>query len=442
MATKKTASKATAPQRLEYDYMRLDTLLAHRWDLNPKLHQAAAIHQSITDYGFNDPVGFDTKWNLVLEGHGRLEDLDARYRARKEASAEAVPQHIDVDPKDGMWLVPVTKKQFPSREVALLYALAHNRTNTARYVPEDYDPVKMDKIRKMLGDAGQMQLAGFGVEDAIGSGVSSLGNFDLPDMKPFDSIDLPDGAGVDGSAPEAFVISITFRTFMEMKEALRVLTMGERFAVSQTTRWTKFEGSHLLATWRAMMAGEGLAQTLEEAKEEHQAAAEAPLLNWAESQSQESDPAWQELGAPTSEAVEMVVAPPPSPSGYVATEMEVAGTEEPAPAYVPNTGAATNLAPVAAGGAGVVEDVPDWDNGVPLGDDFFKDYGAPAKKSASAKKATAPSGPKWVGGLCKGCGGNGSKGGNPKNGECPDCEGYGDEDAYNQRNVAKQGSLL
>lgn len=463
MATKKKENgKSPAPQRLEYDYMRLDELLAHRWDLNPKLHQASAIHQSITDYGFNDPVGYDTKWELVLEGHGRLEDLDARYRTRAEGT-EKIPQHIDLDPKDGMWLVPVTKKQFASRELALLYALAHNRTNTSRYVAEDYDPEKMLKIRKLLGDAGQMKLAGFEAEDAIGSGVG-MGDFQLPDLKPFDSIDLPDGAGVEGSAPESFVMMVTFRTFMEMKEAIRVLTLGERTTLSQNARLSKFDGSPLLVKWRAMMAGEGLAEALAQAQKEHDAPpASAPLLEYAAanpippeqlfSQTERGtdnglpalmpledvvDRAAKELGidprTPPEQvdaaiaamslppSIKMKSSPAPAPASYVATEMEVGGSLEPS-------------------GDGYV---PDWDLAVPLEDDFYKtEVAKPKKAEAAAKKKDAEAAsPNWVGGLCRSCGGNGSKDGNPKKGACPSCEGFGTEEAYNARNVEKQGTLL
>ncbi len=90
---------------LKIEYLPVDALKPY--ERNAKLHPAEQIEQikkSISDYGFNDPIGI---WkDEVVEGHGRL-------IAAKEL---------------GMTGVPVVRLDYMTDEQRREYALVHNQT--------------------------------------------------------------------------------------------------------------------------------------------------------------------------------------------------------------------------------------------------------------------------------------------------------------------------
>ena len=92
-------------QKLKIEYWKLDDL--QPYENNARKHGAVdidAIVASITEFGFNDPIGV---WHdTIVEGHGRL--LAARQL--------------------GMDTVPVIRLDHLTDEQRRAYALAHNKT--------------------------------------------------------------------------------------------------------------------------------------------------------------------------------------------------------------------------------------------------------------------------------------------------------------------------
>jgi len=72
------------PRQLKIEYLSLDELTPYEGNVkrHPK-EQIAQIAESITDYGFNDPIAIDEN-GLIIEGHGR-------YEACKELGMDKVP---------------------------------------------------------------------------------------------------------------------------------------------------------------------------------------------------------------------------------------------------------------------------------------------------------------------------------------------------------------
>ena len=61
-----------ANKNMKIEYIQIDDILPYQ--NNAKKHpkkQIEQIKQSITEFGFNDPVAVDEN-NIVIEGHGRL----------------------------------------------------------------------------------------------------------------------------------------------------------------------------------------------------------------------------------------------------------------------------------------------------------------------------------------------------------------------------------
>ena len=71
-------------RQLKIEYLSLDELTPYEGNVkrHPK-EQIAQIAESITDYGFNDPIAIDEN-GLIIEGHGR-------YEACKELGMDKVP---------------------------------------------------------------------------------------------------------------------------------------------------------------------------------------------------------------------------------------------------------------------------------------------------------------------------------------------------------------
>lgn len=84
------------------EYVRLDALRPA--DVNPKEHDEPGIAASFGRFGYIEPIVMDERTEKLLSGHGRL----AVLRAQHEAGAE-LPDGIEVDAEDGMWLAPVVR---------------------------------------------------------------------------------------------------------------------------------------------------------------------------------------------------------------------------------------------------------------------------------------------------------------------------------------------
>ena len=93
---------------LKIEYIAIDELTPY--DKNTKVHtkkQIEHIANSITEFGFNDPLGVCGKNNIVLEGNGRIE------AARRL----------------GMTELPCVRLDHLSKDEMRAYVIAHNSLN-------------------------------------------------------------------------------------------------------------------------------------------------------------------------------------------------------------------------------------------------------------------------------------------------------------------------
>lgn len=106
------------------EYHRLDKIA--EWPKNPKGHAEGELASSITEHGFCDPGMRDERTGRLVEGHGRLKDLQ-----RRMAAGEGRPERVHVD-QDGMWLMPVLcGVSFKDDAEARRYLLRHNKVGEA-----------------------------------------------------------------------------------------------------------------------------------------------------------------------------------------------------------------------------------------------------------------------------------------------------------------------
>jgi hypothetical protein len=110
---------AEAPAARRVEYMDLDEIMpATR---NPKRHDRAGIHRSISYFGLAEVPLIDERTGRLVAGHGRIADLRERIDA-----GQSPPDGVDVTP-DGRWLVPVIRGWASrSDEDAEAYLLASN----------------------------------------------------------------------------------------------------------------------------------------------------------------------------------------------------------------------------------------------------------------------------------------------------------------------------
>lgn len=267
---------------MEAKQIPLETLLRWLWEDNPKLHQDVMIRFSMSTYGFNDRVGVCVKYQLVLEGHGRLGNL--KYMKDLLAQGDTtvtVPANIVVA-DDGDWLIPCDDHdQFASREAAYQYALLHNRSGVAALDLRDYD---ISKLQKAINKASQGQQMGFelfgftagdfasGATDqgvssaqspdqpAVATAPTSTGVVQLPKAAVFDPSQLADAPTYQANqAPQSFVAMVTApdqATFLKM---LSALTFGERKSLPEGARFAAVDGVKFLPEWtRLLVAKETL----------------------------------------------------------------------------------------------------------------------------------------------------------------------------------------
>lgn len=93
-----------------------------KWPTNPKLHDGARLDESLTRFGFVNPLVLDESTGRIVAGHGRLEAL-----TRLQAAGKAAPQRIQVSP-EGVWMVPVLRGiSFSTEQEAEAFLVADNR---------------------------------------------------------------------------------------------------------------------------------------------------------------------------------------------------------------------------------------------------------------------------------------------------------------------------
>jgi hypothetical protein len=105
-------------KRLKIDYLPLSSLKP--WGSNPKDHDLGAIHSSVDNFAFRDPVAINQNNMEIEEGHGRVQAL-----LQRKADGQEPPKHIETE--NGEWLVPVLQYD-DDEQTQHRYALAHNRT--------------------------------------------------------------------------------------------------------------------------------------------------------------------------------------------------------------------------------------------------------------------------------------------------------------------------
>lgn len=385
-------------EQLAIEYWALDRLLSARWTDNPKTHQDELIQISIGHFDFNDPVEVAVDFDLLVVGHGRCDNL----KKMKEAG-KTPPRHIRVETDD--WYVPTILLRFADINQAYLYALVHNRSNTARLSPEDYDGVKLAQVLGKARAAGQLDLIGFGDEDTIagaGVGPSGKGAIELPPLPAwdgavgaFDPSKLPDAPGYQADqVAQSYVVMVTLPSWEDLKEAVRALTCGSRRGLPTDAKFASIEGKQLLDVWKALLLGEGQVEV------KTSNAAGAGLSN---------------------------IAPLP---GQIGLDGQVVGAIVPPDMQDP-------VLTIPGPYGFLPEDFKPWD--LQTGQEL------PKTRKVQAPKPVLPDDfphePKWVGGLCAICGGSGftgTRGAQREKISCTACDGAGDEGTWKkQREEAK-----
>lgn len=124
--------------KLKVEYIPIDQL--KEYERNAKEHPEAHIKQiaeSITEFGFNDPIGIDSD-NTIIEGHGRL------FAARKLKLKE----------------VPIIRIGHLTDDQKKAYIIAHNKLNSLTgFNPE----ILFSELESLDGDL--QTLTGFNDEE-------------------------------------------------------------------------------------------------------------------------------------------------------------------------------------------------------------------------------------------------------------------------------------
>lgn len=121
MARTAAAKKSEVPAGARIEYVRIDEVA--RWPRNAKKHDKPGIRASLKRFGWIDPVIEDARSSRLVAGHGRLE-----VALEMHAEGAEVPRGVQVDPKSGMWLIPVLRGiAFENDHEAEAYLVANNR---------------------------------------------------------------------------------------------------------------------------------------------------------------------------------------------------------------------------------------------------------------------------------------------------------------------------
>lgn len=111
---------ATVDNRgVHIEYVPLSEL--RRWPRNPKGHDLGALHESYDRFGYVMPMLLDERTGRLAVGNGRLDALQQRKAAGKEAPG-------GIRASDGMWSVPVVRGvSFETDAEMDAYVIADNR---------------------------------------------------------------------------------------------------------------------------------------------------------------------------------------------------------------------------------------------------------------------------------------------------------------------------
>ena len=108
---------------MKIEYMALSELL--RTERNPKKHDLPALRASMLRWGFAQPLAIDERTKKIVEGHGRIEVL----QAMKQAGGKP-PLRVTAKAKE--WMVPVVRGlSFANDQEAEAYLIAANQLTTA-----------------------------------------------------------------------------------------------------------------------------------------------------------------------------------------------------------------------------------------------------------------------------------------------------------------------
>lgn len=285
------------PARMQLRYERLDSILERAYTDNPKLHARDLIEHSIRTYGFRNPPMFDYGNQMLIAGHGRLEQLEGMMiqRASKLAVIEQLKNTPYTDPKniaillqdaalripenivedtDGMWLVPVIESNFATVEEAIRYLLMDNRSGAMSYRAEDYDASKMKRaLANARGNLAQGTMPGF--ED-VEAGL--LEQFQLPEgtsaYEQYDGTSVDGSAGIGTAIKESYVLLIACPTHEDLRTTLFYLSGGERASLRGTVKHAGMDCMQWLEKWKALAGDKLLPANATEAAEGEQAASE------------------------------------------------------------------------------------------------------------------------------------------------------------------------
>ncbi len=176
-----TKTKKRSPESVGFgirlEYLALDELQpAAR---NPKAHAGPAIEESISRFGYVEPMVLDERTEKLVAGHGRREALQA---IRKRGGP--APEYVRVS-KDGTWLVPVVRGWRSKDDAAAeAFLLATNRTVEAG----GWDSDQLNAMLRELGTEHDLLSLGFTQRDFDRASVVQTGMVD-PDFvpEPFDT---------------------------------------------------------------------------------------------------------------------------------------------------------------------------------------------------------------------------------------------------------------
>jgi DNA modification methylase len=150
-------------------YRSLDMLLRAQATRNPKRHALDKIVNSISRFGFTQPLLHDERTGRLAAGHGRLAALQ-----RMRTGGEDAPDGVRVD-DDGGWLVPVTAGWASRSDAeADAYLVADNKLTELG----GWDNAMLGELLAELAEQDEALLAAAGYDltelDAI------LNDLDLP----------------------------------------------------------------------------------------------------------------------------------------------------------------------------------------------------------------------------------------------------------------------
>lgn len=99
--------KNTTPSDLALEYLDIESLQPYPG--NPKEHDLRSLTDSITRFGFVEPIILNQVTGHILSGHGRVESL-LLLKSKKSPPPNGVVQ------QDGQWLVPAVRISIPAHD--------------------------------------------------------------------------------------------------------------------------------------------------------------------------------------------------------------------------------------------------------------------------------------------------------------------------------------